>query len=118
LETLCNYHAHHAHHAHLPQKTPKNDTKKRFVTPPLWLPFDAQTNAIMKTTNDAPTPPDGPDAHQGGVSARMVRDALRYLLDIGVVQYQPSKDVNNLQFTLTPKGEAYLHETHHSATGV
>jgi predicted transcriptional regulator len=48
----------------------------------------------------------------------MVRDALRYLLDIGVVQYQPSKDVNNLQFTLTPKGEAYLHETHHSATGV
>jgi hypothetical protein len=34
----------------------------------------------------------------------MVRDALRYLLDIGVVQYQPSKDEKTFSWTRRESG--------------
>ena len=48
---------------------------------------------------------------------RAILEALRYLIDAGLVRYEPSEDVNHLRFTITQKGKDYLnHEDNRHST--
>jgi DNA-binding IclR family transcriptional regulator len=48
------------------------------------------------------------NAQQQLIDERTTLELLRYLIDIGLVRYEPSSDIHHLRFVITERGKDYL----------
>ena len=49
-----------------------------------------------------------PTNNEQQLTERDILEALRYLINIGYVEYKPSSDIHHLRFVITERGKDYL----------